>query len=173
MTDTQVRISKPEDMPALDALYPTAFPDEDLLPVMHQLVRERSDTLSLVALCDGAVAGHIVFTSCALEDGNWRVALLGPLAVAPPYQRQGLGRALIEAGLAHLRAEKVPCVLVLGDPGYYGRLGFRAELAIAPPYDLPPEWGGAWQSYRLDGTLFPATRLAPPEVWCDPALWLP
>ena len=90
MTDIQVRISTPEDLPALDALYPAAFPDEDLRALMHELVRERSDTLSLVALHDGAVAGHIVFTTCPLEAGDWRVALLGPLAVAPPYQRQGL-----------------------------------------------------------------------------------
>ena len=65
-------------------------------------------------------------------------------------------------------------VYVLGDPAYYGRFGFRAESDVAPPYPLPAEWRGAWQSLTLGRdtpTLQGSLRVPPP--WRRPELWAP
>ena len=65
-------------------------------------------------------------------------------------------------------------MFVLGDPAYYGRLGFATEKRIEPPYGLPPEWEGAWQSQYLDGqAATTAGRLLVPDYWDDAALWGP
>ncbi|WP_137176562.1 GNAT family N-acetyltransferase [Roseomonas sp. AR75] len=165
-----IRATLPADTRAIDALYASAFPTEDLRP----LVRALSETgvPSLVALHAGDVAGHAVFTPCTVGEGTAPAALLGPLAVAPGLQRQGIGSALIRAGLARLRAQAVPLVLVLGDPAYYGRFGFTMEQGVLPPYDLPAAWRTAWQSRRLaeDGPRLHGL-LAVPEPWRRPELW--
>ena len=65
-------------------------------------------------------------------------------------------------------------VYVLGDPNYYGRSGFLAEIEVSPPYPLPAEWDGAWQSIRLgDAEPPPEGTLQAPAPWTKPELWLP
>ncbi len=79
---------------------------------------------------------------------------------------------MIAEGLARLTAEAVTQVLVLGDPAYYSRSGFRPESHVVPPYPLPLEWAEAWQWQRLDGgddNL--AGRLLLPKAWMRPELW--
>ena len=63
---------------------------------------------------------------------------------------------------------------VLGDPAYYGRFGFTPETHVEPPFPLPAEWGGAWQSQYLDGSRVPCPgKLDVPPQWLQPALWAP
>ena len=163
-----------EDVAALESLYATAFPDEDLLPLVRNLLQDPDVTTSLVATINSAIAGHAVFTTCGVEGSHGRVTLLGPVAAEPNFQRQGIGSNLIGQGLKRMRDAGVNVVCVLGDPAYYGRLGFGPESHIEPPYPLPPEWGGAWQSQYLDRTTAPLTgRLTIPHQWRDPALWSP
>jgi putative acetyltransferase len=83
--------------------------------------------LSLVAEVDGEIVGHIVFSPMTIEGEarSYAAVCLGPLAVAPEHQRQGIGGALIEAGLAELRSEGHGPVFLLGHPSYYPRFGFR------------------------------------------------
>jgi putative acetyltransferase len=100
------------------------------------------------------------------------LALLGPVAVAPDWQRRGVGKALIQAGVERLRQAPVAAICVLGDPGYYGPLGFAPERAIAPPFPLPEGWREAWQSLFLNRAAgVPAGQLRVPAAWRDPALW--
>jgi len=167
-----IRPSTPDDLPAIEQLYSVAFPEEDLLELVRALIAETAPTLSLVAISDGTLAGHSVFTICGLEENKSLVGLLGPLAVAPDLQRRGIGTALVRDGLARLRVDGVAPVCVLGDPAYYGRLGFSAEEHILPPYALPPEWSGAWQA--IGNLEMPCKgTLRPPDVWMQPALWQP
>ncbi len=164
----RVREANPNDLPSVLALYPKAFPEEDLLP----LVRALADTpgvVSLVAEAGDAIIGHIAFTRCQV-GGNAAVALLGPLAVAPAHQRQGVGSALVQHGIQRERAVGTIAILVLGDPAYYGRFGFRQEHGIEPPYKLPDDWGPAWQSLALQDN-GPSGPLSVPEPWRDPVLW--
>ncbi len=169
---TDIRKSTPDDIVAIEKLYPQMFPDEDLLPLVGELLRDTSEILSLVAMAGGALAGHVVFTPCTVPDNEEKVALLGPLGVAPALQKQGIGSALVREGLERLKQEGMSRVFVLGDPSYYGRFGLAAEEDVLPPYPLPVEWQGAWQSLNLGGE---ATRLqgrlTVPEPWRQPVLW--
>ncbi|MEM9235097.1 MAG: N-acetyltransferase, partial [Pseudomonadota bacterium] len=117
---------------------------------------------------------HIVFSHCRLSGEARKLALLGPLAVDPGHHRQGIGSQMIRAGFDNLRQAGVTTVLVLGDPGYYGRFGFTAEARIRPPYALPQEWQGAWQSLDLeDNPKAVAGDLIVPPPWRRSSLWLP
>jgi putative acetyltransferase len=167
-----IRESVSDDGPAIEKLYPAAFPEEDLLPLVRQLLREDTGVLSLVAIAGDDHAGHIIFTICGIDDKPDRVALLGPLAVAPARQRQGVGSALIGAGLQRLKGAGISRVYVLGDPAYYGRFGFEPEEAVMPPYPMPVEWQGAWQSLCPQGDTPPLTgTLSVPPPWRQRTLW--
>ena len=170
----EIRDSAPGDLASIEALYPEAFPDEDLLPLVRELLQEASGVLSLVASIDRSVAAHAMFTTCGVAESAGRVALLGPLAVAPARQRRGIGKAIVAAGLQRLENAGVSLVCVLGDPAYYGRLGFVPEADVEPPYPLPAEWEGAWQSIGLiRGEPSPRGTLSVPRPWLHPRLWAP
>ena len=160
------------DTTAILSLYPRAFPDEDLVPLVRELLKVPDIAMSLTAMNDSNLAGHAVFTVCSVEGSDDKVALLGPVAVDPDFQRQGIGSNLIGGGLERMRAAGISVVCVLGDPAYYGRLGFEPEARIAPPYPLPAGWTSAWQSQYLGKNPIPlAGTLVVPRQWRDPALW--
>lgn len=80
--------------------------------------------LSLVAESDGEVVGHIAFSCASIGDASAGWYLLGPVAVRPGRQGEGIGRALIESGLDALRARGARGCVLVGDPAFYGRFGF-------------------------------------------------
>ena len=168
----EIRESVPGDVTAIRKIYPDAFPDEDLLPVLSELLDDQSWGLSVVAVYEGAVAGHIYFTNCSVPGNAGDVAMLAPLAVTPALQRQGIGSALIREGIARLKKAGAFKVCVLGDPAYYGRSGFEREDEIMTPYALPEDWRDAWQSICLQesGKHLKGT-LSVPEPWRRPELW--
>lgn len=162
------------DRAEIARLYGAAFPAEELFPLVARLLDLPAGVLSLTARQDGGLAGHVIFTLCAIDGQTDTAALLGPLAVEPAVQRSGIGSALVREGLARMAALGARHVLVLGDPAYYGRFGFAEESGISPPYAIPPEWKPAWQGLTLSKaspTL--AGRLAPPAVWMEERYWLP
>ncbi len=170
----EIRISNAGDIDAIVSMYPLAFPDEDLVPVVSELLAEPEVALSLVATVGDQVVGHVIFTTCAVEGSDLRASLLAPLAVAPDFQRQGVGSAIVTAGLQHLTDSGVEVAFVLGDPAYYSRFGFVPDSTVQPPYPLPAEWYTAWQSQYLGDTRrSDAGKLAVPSQWLDPALWAP
>jgi putative acetyltransferase len=170
----QIEASVADDEPAVLNLYRAAFPDEDLVPLVGDLLRLTSGLLSLVARRKGRIVGHVCFTTCGVAHDRSAVALLGPLAVDEAERRRGIGGGLVRAGLGRVESDGVVQVCVLGDPDYYGRFGFAAETRILPPYPLVVEWRAAWQSLRLGpaGTSC-AGRLVVPAPWLRPALWAP
>ena len=170
---TDIRESTPDDVTGIEQLYPEAFPDEDLLPVVRELLGEGSTILSLVGTAEGAIVGHVIFTTCTVSGSPENVSLLGPLGVIPDRQKQGIGSALVRKGLEHLKQEGTNIVFVLGDPAYYGRFGFATEDGVQPPYPLPEEWYGAWQSLNLSGDKIGLQgTLAVPKPWRQRALWV-
>lgn len=101
-------------------------------------------TLSLVAVLDGEVVGHIAFSPTGIGDASSATSasstwyLLGPVGVLPGHQRRGIGRALIERGLGSLRASGGRGCALVGDPAYYRRFGFRRFPGVTCD-DVPAE----------------------------------
>lgn len=171
-----IRTTQTAEHAQILALYPEAFPDEDLTAVVTRLLEGSADVLSLATFDGDGLIAHVLFTLIAGEDEPARPAgaLLAPLGVLPGHQGQGVGSALVKAGLQRLETMGVAQVFVLGDPNYYGRFGFAAEQSVSPPYPLPAEWTGAWQSLTLaDRAPMTPGPCRLPEAWMDPALWQP
>lgn len=110
--------------------------------------------VSLVALDEGAIVGHILFSPVTV-DGHPELLLMGlaPMAVAPEHQRRGIGSALVEAGLTACKALGATAVVVLGHPEYYPRFAFRpaSGWGLVSEYDAPDE---AFMALELrDGAL--------------------
>ena len=83
--------------------------------------------LSLVAEIENIVVGHILFSYINLVgEETLEVLGLAPLAVHPQFQRQGIGSALIKAGLELADKRREPIVIVLGHPHFYTRFGFES-----------------------------------------------
>ena len=94
--------------------------------------------ISLVAEVDGRVVGHIAFTPVTMSDGTRDWYGLGPVSVLPAYQRQGIGKALIRAGLARLKDLKARGCVLVGHPEYYKQFGFSNPHGLAVE-GVPPE----------------------------------
>ncbi|MEJ2717394.1 MAG: N-acetyltransferase [Deltaproteobacteria bacterium] len=82
-------------------------------------------TVSLVAEVDGKVVGHVAFSPVTVSDGSHDWYGLGPVSVLPEFQTQGIGKSLIHDGLALLKARGAEGCVLVGDPHYYERFGFR------------------------------------------------
>ena len=89
-------------------------------------------TISLVAEAGKKVVGHIAFSPVTISDGSLGWYGLGPVSVLPELQGQGIGKSLIHEGLSLLKALGAKGCVLVGDPGYYERFGFRSlpDLAI-------------------------------------------
>ncbi len=169
-----IRATTKDDLEQVLALYPKAFPEEELRPVVSALLEEGSDVLSLAGFDNETLVSHALFTICGTEARCRAGALLGPLAVVPSLHRLGLGSALVHAGLERLEGMGIDQVFVLGDPAYYQRFGFSLERQVSTPYPLPKEWADAWQSMLLgSGEPIAEGRLLLPKPWMEPALWGP
>jgi putative acetyltransferase len=111
-------------------------------------------TISLVAEAEGRVIGHIAFSPVAISDGTRDWYGLGPVSVSPEYQRQGIGKALIEEGLSRLREMNAQGCCLVGHPDYYRKFGFRnmPQLALE---GVPPEvfFALSFDGHRPHGTV--------------------
>jgi putative acetyltransferase len=106
--------------------------------IIEALRAAKALAVSLVAELDGRVVGHIAFSPVSVSDGTGNWYGLGPVSVLPPYQRQGIGTALIEEGLLRLKGRGAHGVCVVGHPDYYRRFGFRNEPGLVLE-GVPPE----------------------------------
>jgi putative acetyltransferase len=82
-------------------------------------------TVSLVAEVDGRVVGHVAFSPVIMSDGTKDWYGLGPVSVVPEYQKQGIGKSLINEGLTLLKELGGQGCVLVGDPNYYKRFGFK------------------------------------------------
>lgn len=87
-------------------------------------------TVSLVAEREDRVVGHIAFSPVSMSEGTENWYGLGPVSVLPEYQRRGIGGALIEEGLARLKRLGARGCCLVGEPGYYGKFGFRSPRGL-------------------------------------------
>lgn len=94
--------------------------------IVTALRRAGALTVSLVALVGQRVVGHIALSPVRVTDGSDGWYGLGPISVLPELQRQGIGKALMREGLSELRAAGAKGCVLVGDPRYYERFGFRS-----------------------------------------------
>lgn len=134
-----IREENAADFGEIRTLNQTAFGGDFEARLIDRLRAEELVHASLVADGGNGLAGHILFSRLGVTMDGWnvRAAALAPMAVAPALQRQGIGSALVRAGLEAMTAQGVEAVFVLGHPGYYPRFGFSAALAsrLVSPYD--------------------------------------
>ena len=161
-----VRPAGSEDDEAIDSVIRAAFAGTDFgHQVEAELVRlidtDGDALVSLVAERGGIIVGHVLFSRMDVEADGAALsgAGLAPVSVAPVSQGQGIGDALIRAGLAALRGQGVAISFVLGHESYYPRFGYSPELAtrfaspLAGPHFMAMmlDSGAAWpQGGRAD-----------------------
>jgi putative acetyltransferase len=106
-------------------------------------LRGSAGAVSLIATVENRIVGHILFTPVQIDGiaPNAPAAGLAPLAVLPEHQRQGIGSALVRAGLEACRSRGCSLVVVLGHPEYYSRFGFvqASTVGLACEFPVPVE----------------------------------
>lgn len=135
--------------------------------------------LSLLAFYNNKAVGHILFTRIyinEISENQPLMHILAPLAVIPEYQKQGIGKMLINAGIEKLRHSGSKMLFVLGHIGYYDKHGFvpdAAKFGCQAPYPIPDEFADAWMLQSLNsngfnvkkGKIVCANELNKPEHW--------
>lgn len=121
-----IRTERASDHAAVYALNAAAFESPAEAMLVDRLRREAATYLALVAEVGGTLIGHIAFTPVELPRvPRRRIMGLAPMAVASTHRTQGVGSALVRAGLERCAQEGHGAVIVLGHPGYYPRFGFK------------------------------------------------
>ena len=135
--DITVRPERPGDETAIHDLTKRAFApmpyaggDEQLLPARFRAAGVLA--LSLVAELEGKIVGQVTLTPADAADGSPGWFALGPIAVEPDVQTHGIGSRLIEAAKAWMRAQGAAGCVLVGNPAYYGRFGWKTFPALAP-----------------------------------------
>lgn len=135
----EIREERPADVDAIGRVNSLAFGREEEGQLVDVLRARAAVLLSLVAVAGDTIVGHVLFSPATIAgvDG----AALGPMAVAPAYQRHGIGSRLVRAGLDRLRSQACPFAVVLGYPDFYPRFGFApaSHLGLTCQWDVPPE----------------------------------
>jgi putative acetyltransferase len=132
-----VRPEQPGDVAAIHAVHAASFPTDVEARLVSVLRAAGHLLVSLVAEADGAVVGHVAFSPVVAATGAVGVGL-APVAVLESHRRQGIAARLIEAGLAACRSAGFAWAVVMGEPAYYARFGFRPASA----FGLSDEYGG-------------------------------
>jgi putative acetyltransferase len=138
-----IRPEQPKDLAGIRHVNEAAFGQPNEANLVDALRANGKVTLSLVAIQDNKVVGHILFSPVTIaSEGKTFAALgLGPMAVLPEYQRIGIGSALIDNGLEQCRQSGHTSVLVLGHPKYYPIFGFvpASKYGLKCEYEAPDE----------------------------------
>ncbi|MFE4972996.1 GNAT family N-acetyltransferase [Kitasatospora sp. NPDC056651] len=148
------RVECPEDAPATRRVHMAAFPGPDEADLVDALRRDPAwlPGLSVVAVDGtGLVIGHALLTRLRVGDG--RGLALAPVAVAPEWQRRGVGELVVRAALAAAEEAGEKLVVVLGDPEYYARFGFKpaGRHDVTGPFEVPEAYFQALLLTAYDG----------------------
>jgi len=136
----EIRPEKPEDIDEIRELNERAFHQSHEAKIIDKLRKNCADLLSLVAIENDKIVGHILFSPAVIEGlhGVTHGMGLAPMAVLPSMQKQGIGTQLIKAGIEILKGAQCPFIIVIGHPEYYPRFGFERAL----PYGIQCQWEG-------------------------------
>ncbi len=134
MVRYEVRSETPSDWARVDEIEKAAFGRSNEAQLVEIVRAEADPCLSLVAARNRELVGHVLFSPVSIEGAAEAppICALGPLAVWPDHQGEGVGSALIQDGLRECVALGWQAVFLLGDPAYYSRFGFQ----LAAPQDF-------------------------------------
>jgi putative acetyltransferase len=133
----EIHAERPGDETTVYQINQAAFGRDAEAELVDKL-RAGGDYLAFVAVIQGEIVGHIAFTLVTIDGSSTQGMGLGPVAVLPAHQRQGVGGRLIRHGLHHVREAGWPFVVVLGHSTYYPHFGF----APASRFKLRSQWPG-------------------------------
>jgi putative acetyltransferase len=135
-----IRTEIPHDLPAIRKINELAFGQAAEAGLVDSLREHCRDILSLVAVDEHEIVGHILFSPVTIKSSECTILgmALAPMAVLPGRQRKGIGSALVRAGLERLRRSSCPYIIVLGHPEFYPRFGFEP----ASRHGIECQWEG-------------------------------
>ena len=135
-----IRQEEPKDISAIRTINEIAFGQPTEAVIVDSIRDACSDVLSLVALEDDKIVGHIFFSPVTISSINGFTQGMGlaPMAVLPERQRQGIGSMLVQSGIEAMRERNCPFIIVIGHSEYYPRFGFVS----ASQYGLSCQWDG-------------------------------
>jgi putative acetyltransferase len=149
----QIIQERPEDVATIRVVTDAAFKgmphsSQTEAGIIDALRAAGALTISLVAIENGGIVGHIAFSPVRINAaaGDWYG--LGPVSVRPDHQHRGIGQALIRDGLQRLQSMSAAGCVLLGDPAYYARFGFESDPDLRYG-DAPPEY---FQRLTLNGS---------------------
>jgi predicted N-acetyltransferase YhbS len=154
----KIRESCLSDRPLIESVHMQAFGEQqggEIAALVHELCDDTTAApiLSLVAVENERIIGHVLFTKATLRQASKNISarILAPLAVVPDAQKKGIGGMLIEEGLDQLKKAGTGLVFVLGHPGYYPRFGFTpaGALGFEAPHPVPEKHAAAWMVHAL------------------------
>ena len=136
----EVREEKKEDYDAVQIVNDRAFGTSEEGRIVHKLREVCPETLSLVAVSDKKIVGHIFFSPVTIDHEDTQIVGMGlaPMAVLPEFQNQGIGSLLVQEGLRRIKETECPFIIVCGHIHYYPRFGFER----ASKYGLKCQWDG-------------------------------
>ncbi|TCQ81016.1 putative acetyltransferase [Ochrobactrum sp. BH3] len=149
-----IRKEQPGDVAAIRRLTDEAFrgvpySNQKEAAIINALRLASALTLSMVAEEEGSLLGHVAFSPVLIDgtDCNWYG--LGPVSVQPGRQGEGIGSTLIREGLLRLQEAGAKGCVLLGDPGYYQRFGFKVDEGLRLD-GVPPEY---FRCLLIDGEM--------------------
>lgn len=139
-----IRPESPADIGAIHAVTTAAFLDAPHTAHTEQFIvdalrRAGALALSLVAVEDGEIVGHVAASPVSISDGSTDWYGLGPISVRPALQGRGIGSLLMRTAVGLLQEQGAAGCVLVGEPSYYSRFGFTPEPGLVLP-DVPPEY---------------------------------
>jgi len=145
-----IRPETPEDVDSIRYVNEQAFGQENESKLIEKLRNRGVLTITLVAILDSEIVGHIAFSPVVIESrlSSFEAIALAPMAVLPAYQRKGIGSQMVRAGLEECQRLGHEIVVVLGHHDYYPRFGFvlARPKGIDCEFEVPEE---AWMILEL------------------------
>jgi len=145
-----IRKEEPRDIRAIRHVNEQAFDQENEANIIEKLRKRGALTISLVAVRDDQIVGHIAFSPVIIEaeGSNFEAIALAPMAVLPACQRKGIGSQMVRTGLDECRRLGHELVVLVGHPDYYPRFGFvpARPKGLECEFEVPDE---AWMMLEL------------------------
>jgi len=149
-----IRKEQPSDVQSIHEVTISAFleaPHTDHTEqfIVNALRESGALSISIVAEDAGNVVGHVALSPVTVSNGTDSWYGLGPISVLPDNQGMGIGSKLMNAAIQELENIKAKGCVLLGDPNYYHRFGFKPREGLVLR-EVPPEY---FQVLLLQGDL--------------------